>query len=130
MLNDIMEKLRNELDAIKDIITNKGIFEIEDTNRDHDVDFLNGLNYFVILRDGTCFYITMGSVIFPEFNFEDIVYIRKRRALNYNEFGVVKEYIDTENGEFDQEWITDKDILAVKMFNTNFDRQIDTFGYD
>lgn len=130
MRTDIMEKLKTELTAVKEIIDKFGVFDIAYLDLESENDFLNGFNYFVIMEDGTCFYIVLGSDVFPDIDFNDIVYIRKRRGLSVDEMETTKEYIDTEDGEFDQNWVTDKDTEMVKKFNTDFTRQIDTGGYN
>ena len=130
MKTEIMEKLKTELVAVKEIIDKFGVFDIAYLDLESEKDFLNGFNYFVIMEDGTCFYIVLGSDVFPYIDFTNIVYIRKRRGLSVDEMETTKEYIDTEDGEFDQNWVTDKDIEMVKKFNTDFTRQIDTGGYN
>ena len=130
MKTDIMGKLKTELTAVKEIIDKFGVFDIAYLDLESENDFMNGFNYFVIMKDGSCFYIVLGSDVFPDIDFNDIVYIRKRRGLSVDEMETTKEYIDTEDGEFDQNWVTDKDIEMVKKFNTDFTRQIDTGGYN
>ena len=130
MKKDIMEKLKTELIAVKEIIDKFGVFDMAYLDLESENDFLNGFNYFIIMKDGTCFYIVLGSDVFPDIDFNDIVYIRKRRGLSVDEMETTKEYIDTEDGDFDQNWVTDKDIEMVKKFNADFTRQIDTGGYN
>ena len=130
MKTEIMEKLKTELTAVKEIIDKFGVFDIEYLDLDHKHDFLNGFDYFVVTNTGTFFYIVLGSNIFPNISFDDIIYIRKGRGLSVSEIGVIEEFEDTINGNFDCDDILDYDIKVMKEIDFNRENRILTGGYD
>ena len=49
-----------------------------------DNEFLNALEYVVILKNRSIFYIQPGSYKIPDFRFSDVLYVRKTNYNNYN----------------------------------------------
>ena len=130
MIKEYMETLKNELVCVEKVIREHKIFDIEYLNLNHDVDFMNGFDYFVVLKDGTFFYIVLGSYIFPDIDVNDILYIRKGRGLSISDIGKTNEFFDTEVGNFDCEDVVDHDIHVMKNFGFDRTKRIDTGGYD
>lgn len=125
MKTTIMEKLKTELYAVKAIIEKHGVFDIWYINRDMETDFLNGFEYQVILTNGTNFRICIGTTFFPECNFDDIVYIKKRRGISVDD-NVTPLICDTENGDIytDDYFYTNDD--AMIKFGASFNNEIYT----
>lgn len=130
MIKEYMESLKKELSGVAEVIKNHKVFDIEYLNLNHDVDCMNGFDYFVVLKDGTFFYIVLGSYVFPKIDINDIIYIRKGRGLSVNDIGKTNEFFDTEVGNFDCEDVIDHDILIMKNFGFDRTKRIDTGGYD
>ena len=85
--------LITEINAIRDYIS---------SGKNRTFSYLkeaDGIEYFVILKNGTSFYISVGTNKLPEFNERDIVYIRKKLYSVWKSENRV--FIDTEVGEFD-----------------------------
>lgn len=130
MIKEYMESLKKELSCVAEVIKNHKVFDIEYLNLNHDVDFMNGFDYFVVLRDGTFFYIVLGSYIFPEIDINDILYIRKGRGLSVSDFYKTPEFFDTEVGNFNCEDIIDHDVSVMKCLGFDRTKRICTGGYD
>ena len=92
MNTNYFNKLFPEIDVIQKYINS------DKNNIFSHLTEADGLEYFVILRNGTSFYISVGTNKLPEFVKNDIIYIRKKV------YGLDKDrnksFIDTEVGEF------------------------------
>lgn len=75
---------------------------------------LLGVAYQVILKNGLNIYISIDSNMFPEFDINDIIYIRKRFWCDYNYF---YKYIDTEVGPLYIEDDIDYNYIMIEKFN-------------
>lgn len=124
-----MEKLKTELYAVKAIIEKHGVFDVWYTSIDMETDFLNGFEYQIILSDGINFRICLETAFFPECNFDDIVYIKKRRGLSVCD-DVTPLICDTESGDIytDDYFYTNED--AIIKFGASFNNEIYTDCYD
>lgn len=129
-LSEIMQHLKNELTAAKNIIQKYGVYDFEYFDKIREYDYYNGIQYYVILKDGTSFYIHIDSTIFPDINFDDIVYIKKSYVITISRDsnGRDFEYIDTLLGEFNIGKYYHYDAEICKKFNVDFSKEITT-GY-
>ena len=125
----IMEKLKTELYAVKTIIEKRGVFDVWYTSMDMKTDFLNGFEYQIILGDGTNFRICLGTTFFPECNFDDIVYIKKRRGVSVSD-NVTPLICDTESGDIYTDDYFYIDNGAMIKFGASFNNEIYTDCYD
>lgn len=71
-------------------------------------EFLNALEYVVILKNGGIFFIQPGSYIIPDFKFSDVLYVRKT---NYNKYSY--DFVDSIRGGFNKDDFNEKDILSM-----------------
>ena len=78
--------------------------------------------YFVILSSGVHFYIAPGSTTLPEFQENDIVYIRKKISDD--------EFEDTELGCITVDSVIFYDNMIRKLFNISRELEFDTGCYD
>lgn len=124
MKTDIMEQMKLELVTVKNIIEKYGVYDIGYP------ESVEAFTYFVILSNGVLFYITMGSTIFPDIDFDKIIYIRKHIALDCSKINKEFEYYDTDNGFFNCNSETKYDNEIVEKYNVSFDNEILTGNYD
>ena len=124
MIKKYMEELKNELLNVKALIEKYGIYDFGNE------EFVDAFTYFVILKNGTLFYINMGSTVFPNIDLNDIIYIRKHIALDSSDIGKKFEYCDTDNGFFNCNSDIKYDNDIVKKYNVSFDNEIITGNYD
>ena len=124
MIKEYMETLKNELLNAKKIINKYGAYDIG------YAESIMALTYFVIMRDRTLFYINMGSNVFPDIDFDSIIYIRKHIALDVSQIGKEFEYCDTDNGLFNCDSETEYDNEIIKKYNVSFENEILTGSYD
>ena len=113
-----------ELNNAKTIIDKYGIYDIGYTESE------KVFTYFVIMRSGYFFYITMGSTVFPDIDFNDIIYIRKHIALDVSLIGKEPEYFDTDIGIFNCASETKYDIEIIKKYGISLENEILTGNYD
>lgn len=130
-LSEIMQHLKNELTAAKNIIQKYGVYDFEYFDKIREYDYYNGIQYYVILKDGTSFYIHINSTIFPDINFDDIVYIKKSYVITISRDsnGRDFEYIDTLLGEFNIGKYYHYDAEICKKLNVDFSKEITTRYY-
>lgn len=102
-MNKIGRGLLKEIRKIKNrYVHNSGWgFCVED-------EFLNALEYVVILKNGSIFFIQPGSYIIPDFKFSDVLYVRKT---NYNKYSY--DFVDSIRGGFNKDDFNEKDILNM-----------------
>ena len=121
-MDSYMKMLKEELVSVKNIIDTKGIFDIDSLN--FDSDFLNGFEYTVVLKDRSYFSVALGSTIFPNCNFDDIVYIRKRRGLDVSDNKTCL-HCDSEIGNHNGDLISLRDEI-IKKYNILIENEIET----
>jgi hypothetical protein len=114
MKNIIFNDLYKELCEIKNMI---------DTQNDYSYTRLNdadGLEYLVILKNKVVFYVSVGTRKLPDFDRDDILYIRKKICENH--------FVDTEVGFFD----TDDQVSHGFEMEDKYGAEVDfnTFCYD
>lgn len=124
MVEQYMNDLKQELNNAKTIIDKYGIYDIGYTESE------KVFTYFVIMRSGYFFYITMGSTVFPDIDFNDIIYIRKHIALDVSLIGKEPEYFDTDIGIFNCASETKYDIEIIKKYGISLENEILTGNYD
>lgn len=114
MKKDVFERLYNELCEIRNAINSDKEYRYTKLNA------ADGLEYLVILNNKISFYVSVGTNTLPEFNKDDILYIRKKICDNH--------FIDTEIEYFD----TDDQISHGFEMEDKFGAEIDfnTFCYD
>ncbi len=117
---DIMKSLKKELLTVESLINENGYYDISFENR---IDFVFALNYLVILNDGTYFYISTDSSIFPKIDFNDIVYIRKWCINNPDENNKV---VDSDGNMFECTWVFDSDTEVFNKYCIDVMNEIDT----
>ncbi|MBO7210531.1 MAG: hypothetical protein J6V44_05955 [Methanobrevibacter sp.] len=115
-MKQVRKQLLKELRRIQyKTNTGKWVFGVDET-------YLNALEYFVVLKNGTSFYIQPGSYIIPEFRFKDVLYIRKTLSSSYG-----RKHMNTTLGYFNfttkELHSYEKDIIkkynAVKLVRTH-----------
>jgi hypothetical protein len=125
MKSDSMSNLKQELETIRDIIENYSVYDVDAEN---NISFTLGADYLVLLSTGQYFHIVFGSNTFPNIDFSNITYIRKRKFQDV--CCDAPEYVDTEIGEFDSESPFFDDTELFKKFNICVDKEIETGCYD
>ena len=124
MLDSTMKVLKEELISVKNIIDTKGIFDIDSLR--FESDFLNGFEYTAILKDGRYFSIVLGSTCFPNIDFNDIVYIRKRRGLDVSDNKTCL-HCDSDIGDHNGDMISLRDD-TVEKYSISIENEIGTHG--
>ena len=117
----IMNELKNELYVVESFMKEKGYYDISFEDR---INFVFALNYLVILNDGTYFYITTDSTVFPKIDFNNIVYIRKWCIDNPDE---INKVIDSDGNVFKCTWVFNSDTNVFKKYNIDVMNEIDTY---
>ena len=112
MKNNIFDSLYNELSCIKQTVS--------DGNSFRRLDSADGLEYLVILNNNTVFYISVGTDVLPDFDKNNVLYIRKKIE------GL--KFIDTEVGYFETDDQLSHGYEMEKKFNVKYD--FDTHCYD
>lgn len=77
MLEKVMLSLKEELVKVKELIDRDGIYDISNEDK---VNFEFGMHYMVIVEN-EYFYINLGSISFPDIDFNKIKYISKHRLI-------------------------------------------------
>jgi hypothetical protein len=114
MKTDILNTLYNEVCSIRNAITNNDNYYFTILP---DAD---GLEYLVILDNNTVFYISVGTDVLPDFDKNNVLYIRKKIE------GL--KFIDTEVGYFETDDQLSHGYEMEKKFNVKYD--FDTHCYD
>lgn len=124
MVEQYMSDLKQELNRAKTIIDKYGVYDIGYPESE------KVFTYFVIMRSGYFFYITMGATVFPDIDFNDIIYIRKHIALDVSLINKKPEYFDTDTGIFNCASETKYDIEIIKKYGISLENEILTGNYD
>ena len=114
MKKDIFEKLYVEIFEIKNKIDKDKDYVFRKMNKN------DGIEYLIILNNNTTFYISIGTNILPNFDKEDVLYIRKKIT--------DCEFIDTEIGYFETNDQLSHGYEMEHKFNAIYD--FDTHCYD
>lgn len=101
-------------------------------------EFLNANNYTVILKDGSYFYINIGTKYVPKLRKKDIAFISKQCSVSSldTNWGKWVEYIDSDRGRTRYNWGTgyyEYDGFEKTMFEkykVDLYREVDTGAWD
>lgn len=82
-------------------------------------DYLSAFDYFVILKNGSYFWITLGTKYIPKFKKKDVAFIGKMTSCtslseNWNKW---IDYIDSDRGRTRYAW--DNHFQVISEFETN-----------
>lgn len=124
----VLDTLKTDLNFAKSIIETKSVYDVE--YLDFNSEEKNGFQFHVILKDGSFFYIVLGSTIFPDIDFNDIVYIKKVRCFDYSEKDAKYQCCDTLIGNFNCNDVEEYEKTIYEKFNLKYDDEIETGGYD
>lgn len=127
-MNHVFDGLRSDLNFAKNIIKANGVYDVE--YLDFNSERKNGFQFHVILKDGSFFHIVLGSTIFPDIDFNDIIYIKKVRCFDYSEKDAKYQCCDTLIGNFNCNDIEEYEKTIYEKFNMKYDDEIETGGYD
>ena len=114
MKTDILNTLYDEVCSIRNAIIN---------NNNYSFTILpdaDGLEYLVIIDNNTVFYISVGTNVLPDFDKNNVLYIRKKIE------GL--RFVDTEIGHFETDDQLSHGYEMEKKFNVQYD--FDTHCYD
>lgn len=124
----VLDTLKTDLNFAKSVIETKSVYDVE--YLDFNSEEKNGFQFHVILKDGSFFYIVLGSTLFPDIDFNEIVYIKKVRCFDYHEEDAKYQCCDTLIGNFNCNDIEEYEKTIYEKFNLKYDDEIETGGYD
>ena len=101
-------------------------------------DFGNALCYTVVLKNGSYFYITLGTKYIPNIKKKDIAFIGKQTCADSLSQSWEKwiDYFDSNRGRTRYDWfncyepINKFETSVFKQYNVNHNNEIDTGAWD
>lgn len=101
-------------------------------------DFGNALCYTVVLKNGSYFYITLGTKYIPNIKKKDIAFILKEQEVNslMPNWGKWFDSVDTDRGRTRHKWsngnteLQDFEKLMFKKYRVNVYKEVDTGSWD